>query len=202
MSEQTVFLVEDDYAVRDSLVGLLQAADFHVEAFGTPSELLSTLDVNRPGCLVLDFRLPEMDAIALHENLVELGCQLPFIVIAGSGAILDATHAMRRGAVDFIEKPLDRQVFLARVREAMQKDAALRRERLQDRDVEARLATLTPRELEVLKLVMTGMLTKQIADELGISAKTVEVHRSHITKKMEVESTVQLVRLCTSHALI
>jgi two-component system, LuxR family, response regulator FixJ len=202
MNKQTVILVDDDQSVRESLEWMLREEQLRVDAYPSPKNLLLEYDADKPGCLVLDLRLPEMSGIELHDQLVERGCRHPFIIMTGHGEVLDATQAMRSGAVDFIEKPLDRKLFLARVYEALERDKLQRSEHLRRRDLEFRLTKLTPREREVLTLVVEGLLTKQIAGQLGISIKTVEVHRSNITKKMGVESVVQLVRLCSDHLLL
>ena len=197
--QPTVILVEDDQAVRDSIVWMLEQERIHVEAYATPSKLLAMYDSARPGCLVLDLHLPEMNGLELRGRLVEMGCQLPFIIITGHAEVPDATHAMRIGAVDFIEKPLNREVFLNRVWLALDQDARWRREQADHECVQARLDSLTQREHEVLGRVVAGKLTKQIATELGITIKTVEAHRSNITRKMQVDSVVQLVRIVIEH---
>lgn len=194
-----VYLVEDDSAVRDSLVWLFRKEGYDVEAYGTPAEILSAYDQSKHGCLVLDLRLPEMTGIELRQKLIEQGCTHPFIIITGHGDVPDATRSMRMGAIDFIEKPLDITLLLSRVREAIEADLRQRREIMEHESFRSRFETLSPREREVLELVVAGKLTKQIANQLEISIKTVEVHRSNITRKMKVDNFIQLVRLYTEH---
>ena len=199
---QTVFLVEDDKAVRDSVTRMLILDGLDVEAFGDPSELLNVYDPSKPGCLLIDLRLPQMNGLELHVELLKLGCQHPFIIITGHGDVPHATAAMRAGAVDFLEKPFDRQCLLDRIHEAIRRDATHRQKRARQESIQARTDLLTPREREVLKLVVDGKLTKQIARELGITTKTVEVHRSRVTTKMQAESVAQLVRLMTEYSMM
>jgi two-component system, LuxR family, response regulator FixJ len=196
MCQPTLFLVEDDRAVRESLAWLLTQENYRVEAYSSPAELLAAYEPSKPGCLILDLHLPGMNGLQLRDQLLERGCEHPFIIITGHGDVPEATRAMRMGAVDFIEKPLPREVLLDRVREAVKFDAQQRRARQQQQQFQERYQSLSHREQEVLELVMDGKLTKQIADQLGISVKTVEVHRSNLTRKMGVSSVVQLVRLC------
>ncbi|MCA9011042.1 MAG: response regulator transcription factor [Planctomycetaceae bacterium] len=199
MTRAIVYLVEDDAAVRSSLVRILELEGYHVEAFAAPAELLAQYDPAKPGCLVLDLRLPEMSGIELRQRLVDQGCRHPFIIITGHGEVRDATHSMRMGAVDFIEKPLDRKILLARVSEAVTTDLQRRLAAEQHELFRARLEALTPREREVLQLVVAGRLSKQIASELKIAIKTVEVHRSNIVRKMQIDNVIQLVRLYTEY---
>jgi len=195
MNDSTVFIVEDFQPLRESMVCLLLRAEIPCEAFASPAELLASLDVERAGCLVLDLHLAGMTGLELQSRLWEAGCRLPFLIVSGHGQIPDAITAFRRGAIDFLEKPFAREIFLDRVREAIGKDAVMRgKQRLQNR-TSSRLETLTARESEVLELILDGRLTKQIAGLLGISAKTVENHRSNIAKKMGVDSAVQLVKV-------
>ena len=200
MTQPTVYLVEDDAAVRSSLIRILELEGYHVEAFAGPTQLLTQYDPAKPGCLVLDLRLPEMSGIELRQRLVDQGCRHPFIIITGHGEVSDATRSLRMGAIDFIEKPLDRKVLLARVGEAVASDLQRRLASEQHELFRSRLETLTPREREGLQLVVAGRLSKQIASELQIAVKTVEVHRSNIVRKMQIENVIQLVRLYTEYS--
>ena len=197
----TVLVVEDDRVMRESLVWLLETAELNVEAYGSPDELLERYDPDQPGCLVLDLQLGKMTGLELWRRLQERGCRHPFIIISGQGDIGAAVQSMHDGAVDFLEKPFDRQLFLGRVRQAIERDANNRHRRVSDLETQSQIDSLTPREREVMGLVVDGKLTKQIARRLDISEKTVEVHRSHVTKKMHVQSVAQLVRLVTEHSL-
>lgn len=198
--EPTVFLVDDDPAMRESLSWLLRTDGLHVEEYGTIDELLSAYDAETPGCLVLDFKLPKSTGLDLYCRLRKSGCRHPFLMISGHGDVSTAVQAMRLGAVDFLEKPFERQTFLDRVREAIAEDQQRRQQDGDRQEVQRLIDTLTPRQREVLDLVVDGQLTKQIASKLNISAKTVEVHRSHITKKMRVNSVAQLVRMVTTNS--
>lgn len=196
MSNQpTVFLVEDDLPMRESLVWLLKVNELQVEAFASPGELLEVYDPDRPGCMIIDLQLPRMSGLELYKALQDKGCCHPFLVISGHGDVTTAVDAMRNGAIDFLEKPFDHDTFLLRVNEAVERDAKQREVRGNAEAVQERIETLTPREHEVMRLVAEGQLTKQIAKNLGISTKTVEVHRSHVTKKMKVHSVAQLVAM-------
>jgi len=200
-TRETVFLIEDDKAVRESVTRMLIAEGLDVEAFGDPAELLKAYDPSKPGCLLIDLRLPRMNGLELHAELLRRGCEHPFIIITGHGAVSHATAAMREGAVDFLEKPFDRQCLLDRIHEAIRSDANRRQKCAELESIQVRIDSLTAREREVMALVVDGKLTKHIARELGISTKTVEVHRSHITQKMQVGSVAQLVRLITEYTM-
>lgn len=197
MTPPTVLLVDDDRAVCDSLVWMLKLEGINARAFLTPSALLHEFDPSCNGCLVLDLHLPGMTGLELRSRLCELGCELPFMIITGRGEVPDATAAMRMGALDFMEKPVYRRTFIQRVWQAFEEDTRRRREKTNYDDVQRRMDTLTKREREVLELVVAGKLTKQIARELGVTVKTIEAHRSNLTKKMRVNSAIQLVRMVT-----
>ena len=196
-----VSLVDDDDEMRASLTWMLENHGVRVRSYKTPDELLDTYDPNEPGCLVLDLRLPGMSGLELCDVLWDRGCRKPFIMISGHGDIATAVKSMHKGAVDFLEKPFEGSDFLACVDRALARETADRELREQNAETDALLATLTPREREVLDLVITGMLTKQIAERLGVAAKTIDVHRSNITRKMRVESVAQLVRKMTLRTL-
>ncbi len=194
-ADSTVMIVEDDSDLRESLRFLLEAQGYGVEAYAVPSELVRSYDPEKPGCLILDLQLPEKSGLDLQRELRGLGGHHPFLVITGHGDVPVAVKAMRDGAVDFIQKPFDRQLLLERVDDAIRCDDESRKKRAEYLGVETKIDSLTPREQEVMELVVDGKLTKQIASQLQISTKTVEVHRSNITKKMGTESVAQLVRL-------
>lgn len=189
-----VWIVDDDTEMRESLVWLLESAGHSVKSFSTPNDLIEAYDPKNAGCLVLDLQLPGLNGIELYEKLREDGCHHPFIVISGHGDVASAMRSMHEGAMDFFEKPFDRKLLLQRVEEAIA-------DSIKRVDVQARIDQLTRRERQVMELVAEGMLTKQIAKRLGISDKTVEVHRSHVTRKMKVRSVVQLVKLLTEHTI-
>lgn len=197
--EPVVYLIDDDQMMRQSLVFVLTQAGYRVQAFASPAELLAAYDANRPGCLVLDLQMPEMTGLQLLRELKSRGDVHPFIVITGHGTIRTAVDSMHLGAVDFIEKPFHHDLFLERIAQAIARDRETRDSRRSSAALEEQLTTLTTREREIMQMVVEGQLTKNIAKKLGISTKTVEVHRSNITRKMGVDSVVQLVRLMSAH---
>ncbi len=195
--EQTVFIVDDDEAVRDSLEILCRSVGLKAETFASATAYLEAHDPDRAGCLVLDIRMPGMSGLQLQKRLEELGSPPPIIFITGHGDVPMAVGAIQRGAVDFIQKPFRDQDLLDRIQQALELDVERRRELHKRRELERRLERLTAREREVLDLVVAGNPNKVVAGELGLSQRTVEIHRSHVMEKMEVESLAELVRLVT-----
>ncbi len=199
MDQSVVYIVEDDATVRQAIVWMLESEELkdqiQVRTFATPKDLLSQFDPQSSGCLVLDLRLPEMSGLELRDALVERGCELPFIVITGSGEVPDVISAMRQGAIDFIEKPLKTEQLCSSVSRAIAKDAQRRTLRQTREKTNQMLDSLTRREREVLNLVVAGLLNKQIARELNLSIKTIESHRANIMKKLSADSVAQLVRM-------
>lgn len=194
-SESTVFVVDDDQAMRSSLSRLMQSVGLPVETFPDAEAFLSQCDVRRPGCLLLDIRMPGMSGLELQERLSAEEIRMPVIVISAYGDVEKVVRAMKSGAVDFVKKPYKGNLLLARIREALELDARIRREAAARAEITNRLRRLTPREREVLSLLVTGKPAKQIAFELGLSRKTVDVHRSHVMAKMQVDSVVELVAI-------
>jgi FixJ family two-component response regulator len=198
MSEQqaTVFVVDDDASMRKSLSRLLRSAGHKVEAFASAREFLaSEFQRQGPSCIVLDVRMPGLDGLDLQEELLSRDYALPIVFITGHGDVPSSVSAMKRGAVDFLEKPCDDAELLRAVTVALQKDSQARARLLEIEDIGRRLATLTPREREVLTYVISGMLNKQIAYALNITEKTVIVHRGRVLEKMAVGSVAELVQL-------
>jgi two-component system, LuxR family, response regulator FixJ len=195
IQEPTVFIVDDDDALRDSLVFLLRSVGLAAQAFATAEDFLAAYAPDQPGCLVVDVRLPGMSGIALQEALERREAPLPVILVTGYAEVPTAVKAMKRGAIDFIEKPFSNDVLLDCIRKAIDIDEERRRARAARTLVLARVERLSPREREVMHMIVAGTSTKEIAYDLGLSDKTVEVHRSHIMKKMQVGSVVELVRL-------
>jgi two-component system, LuxR family, response regulator FixJ len=191
----TVFVVDDDEEFRNAVAGILRAAGLAVETYASPVGLLESPQPDLLGCYLLDLQLPEMSGLELCKRLYGKGCRQPFIVLSGRGDISTALDAMRLGAVDFIEKPFNHARLLDTVQKAVERDASARCQRAEQLVLERKLSKLTPREAEVLQCVVLGRLSKQIAIELAISPKTVEVHRSRIMKKLEVDSLAQLLHL-------
>ena len=191
----TVFVVDDYAPVRSAVSRLLRAAAFAVAAFASPEEFLAQYDPHTPGCLVLDLDMPAVNGLELQRILARKGSVLPIIFLTGHGDVPKSVQAMKRGAIDFLTKPVNDENLLAAVRAAIEKDRALRREQTDLSEIRARLATLTPREREVLEHVVTGKLNKQIAGDLGTVEQTVKVHRARVMQKMRVQSVAELVRL-------
>lgn len=193
--EHTVFIVDDDQAVRDSLALLMNSVGLDAELYPSAQLFLDTYDPNRPGCLIADVRMPGMSGLELQQRLVERGIDIPLIIITGHGDVPMAVRAMKAGVVDFIEKPFDDQVLLDRVHSSIKKDAQAREEKNKHATLLARLNALSSREREVMELIVSGKVGKEIAWELGISPKTVDVHRAHLLEKLQVNSIAELVRL-------
>jgi two-component system response regulator FixJ len=195
LSEPTVFVVDDDPAVRDSLHWLLQSVDLAVETYATGEEFLQVYDPARPGCLVLDVRMPGMGGLRLQEELAARRIALPVIILTGYAEVQTAVRALKTGAFDFIEKPYSDEVLLDRIHRAIDADRQTREAAALRAEVAARFASLTPREREVMELVTAGKANKVIASDLGLSPKTVEVHRAAVMDKMGADSVAELVRL-------
>lgn len=197
--EQRVYVVDDDEALRDSLVWLVESQGFAVEAYSSAEGFLEAYRDDMRGCLVLDVRMPGMTGLELYERLSARGASLPVVFITGHGDVPMAVLALKKGAVDFIEKPFNDKDMLRLVEQCLKLDREQWDARRHDTEVVRRVATLTDREREVMGLVVAGLLNKQIADELGISMKTVEVHRSRVMEKMAVGSVAELVRAVLPH---
>ena len=191
----TVFVVDDYAPGRRSISRLLRAAGFAVTAFASAEEFLTQYDPQTPGCLVLDLAMPAVSGLELQGILADRGSLLPIIFLTAYGDIPKSVQAMKLGASDFLTKPVNDEDLLAAVRVAIEKHRALRREQAELSEIRARLATLTPREREVLEYVVAGKLNKQIAGELGTVEQTVKIHRAHVMQKMRVQSVAELVRL-------
>jgi len=191
----TVFVIDDYAPLRKSISRLLKAAGFVVAAFASAQEFLGQYDPQTLGCLVLDLGMPTLDGLELQRILARAGSLLPIIFLTGTADIPKSVQAMKEGASDFLTKPVDDEELLAAVRVAIEKNRALHREQAELSEIRARLATLTPREREVLEFVVAGKLNKQIAGELGTVEQTVKVHRAHVMQKMRVQSVAELVRL-------
>lgn len=190
-----IHLVEDDIRVSKALERLLRTAGHRCAAYGSAEAFLSSHDPEMPGCAILDLRLPGMDGFELQARLAEAASHLPLVFLTGEGDIPGAVRAMQAGAVNFLTKPVEPEALLDAVARSLEQDAAGRAERALSAGADSRLARLTPREREVLDLVVAGRLNKQIAAELGVAEKTVKVHRGRLMKKTGVRSVPDLVRL-------
>lgn len=191
----TVLVVDDDPSVLRALERLLRAAGYAVEGYASPQTFLQRASRERPGCLVVDLRMPEIGGIELQEALAQQGCTLPIVFLTGHGDVSSSVRAMKAGAIDFLTKPCDDTDLLAAVERAFARDAEARAAREEQRAIQVRFETLTPREREVCLLVARGLLNKQIAAELGTAEKTVKVHRGRVMAKLGMESLAELVRL-------
>jgi len=191
----TVFIVDDDTAVRDALKFLMRSVGRPVETFGSATEFLDAYRDDRPGCLVLDIRLPGMSGLELQEKLIERRAIVPIIFITGHGDVPMAVEAMQAGALDFLQKPFRDQDLLDRINQALEKDAANRQALKELNAIRERLASLTAREREVMNLVVHGKANKVIAGDLKLSQRTVEIHRARVMEKMEARSLADLVKM-------
>jgi len=193
----TVCIVDDDEAVRDSIAELVGSIGLQAATFRSGQEFLDGYDPERPGCLVLDVRMAHMSGPALQEKLIAMGAAIPIVFISGHGDIPVAIKTIKAGAVDFVQKPYRDQQLLDSINDALQRDATARAAATSSDRFTQRLTTLTEREQEVLKLVVKGLSSKVIAKSLGISYRTVEVHRSHILEKLDVRSVPELIHLAS-----
>jgi FixJ family two-component response regulator len=189
-----VFLVDDDEAVRDSLSLLMKSVALTSRSFATAADFLAEYDPDCPGCLILDIRMPGMSGMELQQKLIDMRAILPIIFITGHGDIPMAVEAMQRGAIDFIPKPFRDNELLDRVNKALEDDRINRESMVERDEVEERMEKLTPRETQVLELVVQGKANKVIAGDLDVSQRTVEIHRARVMEKMQVRSLAQLVR--------
>jgi two-component system, LuxR family, response regulator FixJ len=191
----TVYVVDDDEGVRDSLRFLLKSVGLATKTLSSATEFLASYDVNQPGCLILDVRMPAMSGLELQQQLNIRGAMIPVIFITGHGDIPMAVEAMQHGAFDFLQKPFRDQDLIERLQKALAKDAENRTELKQRDQIRTRFETLTPREHEVLVLMVRGLPNKIMAAELGVSQRTVEIHRARVMEKTEAGSLAQLVRM-------
>jgi RNA polymerase sigma factor (sigma-70 family) len=191
----TVFVVDDDRAMRKSLRWLIESVDLRVETFESAREFLDNYKSDRSGCVVLDVRMPVMSGLELQDYLREQAVDIPVIIITGYGDVPMAVRAMKAGALDFIEKPVCDQVLLEHIHDAIEIDQKRRLVRADNQEIAERLETLTKREAEVMVFVVAGMSSKEIANELGVSFKTIEAHRAKIMKKMDAKSVPHLIHM-------
>jgi len=194
MNDDYVFVVDDDADVRDSMRMLLEVAGFTVRSFSSAKHFLADGDPKH-GCLIADIRMPDMSGLELQEEVTRRQIALPVIIITGHGDVPLAVQAMKAGAIDFLEKPFDDEMILASVRRAMEIGSRARGRAAETRAAQGLLSALTPRERGVLDMLVQGRSNKVVAHELGISPRTVEIHRAHIMNKMEASSLSDLVRL-------
>lgn len=194
-SEPTVFVVDDDSEIRETLKWLVESVGLKIETFASAQDFLNAYDPARPGCLVTDVRMPGMSGIELQAKLMAEEVTLPIIIVSGYADVPTAVRSMKGGAIDFVEKPFNEQMLLERIQLSILEDARLRQKRSQGERARARLRSLTPRERQVMDLVILGRSNKEIARELNISPKTVEAHRSNVMAKMKAQSLAELVTI-------
>jgi len=191
----TIFLVDDDAGVLKALSRLLRTKGYGTRSYASPEEFLASHDATVPGCAVLDVAMPSLDGLQLQDALVSRGAQRPVIFLTGKGDIPTSVRAMKTGAIDFLTKPVSEQALLEAIRRAERQDIETRRLHAERAAIEAKIATLTPREHEVLKHVVAGRLNKQIAGDLGTVEKTIKVHRGRVMQKLGVRMLPDLVRM-------
>jgi RNA polymerase sigma factor (sigma-70 family) len=193
--DNTVFIIDDDPSVRDALGLLLGLHGFRTAFYADAASFLGAWRTEWCGCLIIDIRMPGMDGLSLQQRLREQGCTIPTIIVTGHGDVASAREAFRAEAIDFLEKPLDEARLVTAIEEAFARQAEKRNDLEHKERTARRMAVLTPREREVMELVVAGRHNRQIADELGISVRTVEVHKARMIAKLGVDGVPQLVRL-------
>ena len=194
-AKATVYIVDDDDGMRRALTLLMSTVGYHAVAFARPKDFLSKFDPNQPGCLVLDVRMPDMSGLEVQQHLNRAGSLLPVILVTGHGDIPMAVQAMKDGAFDFLQKPFRDQDLLDRINAALKQDAENRAAVEKHTDLRKRRESLTPREREVMALVVDGKANKVIAIDLGLSERTVEIHRANVMEKMGARSVAHLVKM-------
>jgi FixJ family two-component response regulator len=190
-----VFIIDDDRGMRQSIQDLVESVGLHAESFATGGEFLERKRTNNPSCLVLDVRLPQMSGLDFQRQLAEIGMQIPIIFVTAHGDVPMSVRALKSGAVEFLTKPFRDQDLLDAIQQALQRDRAAQEQQAEIHHVKERYGALTAREQQVMALVVSGMLNKQIASEIGASEATVKIHRGNVMHKMQAGSVVDLVRM-------
>jgi len=191
----TVFIVDDDRGLRQAIHDLVESVGLRAESFASGEDFLRAKRMNRPSCLVLDVRLPQMSGLDFQQRLTETGIQIPIIFITAHGDIPMSVRALKSGALEFLTKPFRDQDLLDAIHQALERDRVAREQESEIHNLQERVRTLTAREQEVMSWVVSGMLNKQIASEIGTSEATVKIHRGNVMRKMKAGSVVDLVRM-------
>ena len=191
----TVFIVDDDRGLRQAIQDLVESVGLRAESFASGEDFLRAKRMNRPSCLVLDVRLPQMSGLDFQQRLTKTGIQIPIIFITAHGDIPMSVRALKSGALEFLTKPFRDQDLLDAIHQALERDRVAREQQSEIRNLQERVRTLTARQQEVMNLVVSGMLNKQIASEIGASEATVKIHRGNVMRKMRAGSVVDLVRM-------
>jgi len=191
----TVFIVDDDRGLRQAIHDLVESVGLRAESFASGEDFLRAKRMNRPSCLVLDVRLPQMSGLDFQQRLTETGIQIPIIFITAHGDIPMSVRALKSGALEFLTKPFRDQDLLDAIHQALERDRVAREQQSEIHNLQERVRTLTAREQDVMNLVVSGMLNKQIASEIGTSEATVKIHRGNVMRKMKAGSVVDLVRM-------
>jgi len=198
MTEPIVYVVEDDEINRELMKDLFESVDLHVEAFESGNLFLEALPITGPGCILLDVRMPGISGLDLQATLSKERLDLPIIIVTAHGDTQMAVRAMKEGAFDFVEKPINNQLLLETTNKAIEKSRILSADHAQQDDIQKRIDLLTPRESDVLEMIALGKLNKQIAFDLGITQRTVEVHRARVMEKMQAKTVADLLRTVMS----
>lgn len=198
----TVYIIDDDASIRDSLGLLLSLRGYRTSFFSSAESFLNAWRGDWHGCLLIDIRMPDMDGLTLQKTLQAQGCMIPVVIITGHGDVNSSREAFRSNAIDFLEKPLEEARLIEAIEQAFLKQNTQKEVRIQQERFTRKLADLTRRELEVMQMVVSGRHNREIAIELGISPRTVEVHKARMMAKLEAGSIPELVRMCIEHTKI
>ncbi len=196
MKEASVYIIDDDLSVRNGLTRIVKAAGINAESFESAGDFLNSEKYKEHGCIILDVHMPEMTGPELQEKLIEAGSTMPIIFLSAHSDVPTTAKTMKKGAVDFLEKPVDHEDLMAAIKNSLEQDLETRSKRTEYNSILEQIKTLTPREHEVMTFVITGMLNKQIAAEMNISEETVKIHRGRVMQKLGIVSVAELVRIC------